>query len=112
MRYYNEDILQERAKKLGYSNIEDALLGLYNKLKSTERVADTLCLSRSMVTRHLKGLGVSLRKNGKPSNKFKCPSCGGENLIRDSRKTQTFIRRRHQCKNCAQRFTTYQTLED
>ena len=43
---------------------------------------------------------------------MKCPSCGyAESKVVDSRPDDTSIRRRRECLNCHQRFTTYETVE-
>lgn len=42
-----------------------------------------------------------------------CPSCGSESLkVIDSRKTTDSIRRRRRCKDCGERFTTYETISE
>lgn len=46
---------------------------------------------------------------------MKCPFCGfAENRVIDSRssKDDTAVRRRRECANCNQRFTTYEYIED
>ncbi len=43
---------------------------------------------------------------------MKCPHCHSSNLrVVDSRETETSIRRRRECLDCKQRFTTYESIE-
>jgi len=43
---------------------------------------------------------------------LKCPKCVGATIIIDSRDSGERIRRRHKCRACLFRFTTYEVIED
>ena len=42
---------------------------------------------------------------------MRCPECGEETEVVDSRKSHNTIRRRRECLNCGLRFTTYEVLD-
>ncbi len=41
---------------------------------------------------------------------FRCPACGGRSFCKDSRKNTHGVRRRRQCRDCGQRFTTMEVM--
>ena len=43
---------------------------------------------------------------------MKCIICGKKTIVLESRHQRQWIRRRHYCENCEQRFTTYETTLD
>jgi len=43
---------------------------------------------------------------------LKCPKCKNATIIIDSRDSGERIRRRHKCRSCSLRFTTYEIIED
>lgn len=44
---------------------------------------------------------------------YPCPNCGARTDVKDSRATQEgYIRRRRKCKNCTNRFTTIESLDN
>lgn len=43
---------------------------------------------------------------------LKCPRCSGVTDVIDSRDGGDRIRRRHKCRDCSVRFTTYEVIED
>lgn len=106
MRYNHFEELTERATSLGYEGISEALIGLYEELKSTYKVADALGVSPTMVRSNLKKLGVERIRKGKKNTGTRCPECGGEALVIYIRHDWT-PRRRHECRECGHRFTKY-----
>lgn len=43
---------------------------------------------------------------------MKCPTCGGETIVKDGRFVENNYRRRRECTKCKIRFTTYEMIDD
>jgi len=42
----------------------------------------------------------------------KCPKCKSKTIIINTRETSNYVRRRHECKKCKFRFTTYEVIKN
>ncbi len=43
---------------------------------------------------------------------LKCPGCGSNTRVVDSRDSGKYLRRRRECYSCKKRFTTYERVDD